>query len=71
MIAMALFERHQILSQAAGNAIEVLKFIPPLVVTDEQVDHLIESLGSVLRDAERFPGGLWDLACRLARLATS
>jgi 4-aminobutyrate aminotransferase-like enzyme len=56
---------------AAGNAIEVLKFIPPLVVTDQQVDHLIESLGSVLRDAERFPGGLWDLAVRLARLATS
>jgi hypothetical protein len=49
----------------------VLKFIPPLVVTDEQVDHLIESLGSVLRDAERFPSGLWDVAVRLARLATS
>jgi acetylornithine/succinyldiaminopimelate/putrescine aminotransferase len=71
MIAMALFERHRILSQAAGNAIEVLKFIPPLIVTDQQVDHLIESLGSVLRDAERFPGGLWELAVRLARLATS
>jgi len=31
--AIPLFERHRILSQAAGPAIEVLKFIPPLVVT--------------------------------------
>lgn len=69
MIVMALFERHRILGQTAGSATEVVKLVPPLVVTDEQVDHVVESLGSVLRDAARFPGGLWDIGVRLARLA--
>jgi hypothetical protein len=50
---------------------EVIKLIPPLVVTDQQVDHIVDSLGAVLSDLERFPGGLWDLAVRLARLARS
>jgi ornithine--oxo-acid transaminase len=71
LIVMALFERHRILAQTAGTAMEVVKLIPPLVITDQQVDHIVESLGAVLRDLERFPGGLWDLAVRLARLARS
>jgi ornithine--oxo-acid transaminase len=71
MIVMGLFERHRILAQTAGNATEVVKFIPPLVVTDQQVDQIVEGLGAVLRDAERFPGGLWDFAVRLARLVGS
>jgi 4-aminobutyrate aminotransferase-like enzyme len=68
---MGLFERHRILSQTAANATEVVKFIPPLVVTDQQVDQIVEGLGAVLRDAERFPGGLWDFAVKLARLVGS
>jgi 4-aminobutyrate aminotransferase-like enzyme len=71
MVAMALFDQHRILAQAAGSAMEVIKLIPPLVVTDQQVDHIVDSLGAVLSDLERFPGGLWDLAVRLARLARS
>ncbi len=71
MIVMALFERHRILAQTAGSAMEVVKLIPPLVVTDEQVDRIVGGLGAVLRDASRFPGGLWDLGIRLARLATA
>jgi len=71
MVAMALFDQHRILAQAAGSAMEVIKLIPPLVVTDQQVDHVVDSLGAVLSDLERFPGGLWDLAVRLARLARS
>ncbi len=71
MIVMALFERHRILAQTAGSAMEVVKLIPPLVVTDEQVDRIVDGLGAVLRDASRFPGGLWDLGIRLARLATA
>ena len=71
MVVMALFERHRILAQTAGSASEVVKLIPPLVVTDAQVDHLVASLGSVLRDAARFPGGLWDIGVRLARLAAA
>lgn len=71
MVVMALFDRHGILGQTAGSATEVVKLIPPLVVTDGQVDHVVESLGSVLRDAARFPGGLWDIGVRLARLAAA
>ncbi|HEX7124633.1 MAG TPA: aspartate aminotransferase family protein [Thermodesulfobacteriota bacterium] len=71
MVVMALFERHRILGQSAGSASEVVKLIPPLVVTDAQIDHLVASLGSVLRDAARFPGGLWDIGVRLARLAAA
>ena len=44
MLVMRLFNDHGILSQICGNNFQVLKVAPPLVVTDEQVDHYVTAV---------------------------
>src|SRR3954462_7844487 len=39
LVVVPLFLRHRILSQVAGHRMAVLKALPPLVVTDEDVDY--------------------------------
>ena len=42
LVIVPLFREHRILSQVAGHGMNVLKAIPPLVVTEEDVDWFVE-----------------------------
>jgi len=67
LVAMRLLADHQILSQPAGLGINALKAIPPLTLTEEDVDHFVASLDAVLRKSKRMTGTLVGLASRAAR----
>ena len=53
-----LFTKHRILSQVAGHNMAVLKVLPPLVVTDEDIDYLVTSLRASIRKAQHVPTSL-------------
>jgi ornithine--oxo-acid transaminase len=53
-----LFTKHRILSQVAGHNMAVLKVLPPLVVTDEDIEYLVTSLRSSIRKAQHVPTSL-------------
>src|SRR5690242_10907468 len=55
LVVVPLFSRHRILSQVAGHDLAVLKILPPLVVTEEDLDGFVEALDDVIRKATR-PG---------------
>ena len=67
MVVMALLDRHHILCQVAGHDLEVIKLLPPLVITEKEVDTFIKSLSQVLEDCHKFPGALWDFGLTLAK----
>ncbi len=67
MVVMALLDRHNILSQVAGHDLEVIKLLPPLIITEKEVDSFIESLSQVLEDCHKFPGALWDFGLTLTK----
>ncbi len=67
MVVMALLDRHNILCQVAGHDMEVIKLLPPLIITEKEVDTFIESLSQVLEDCHKFPGALWDFGFALAK----
>jgi ornithine--oxo-acid transaminase len=69
MLVMPLFSEHRILSEVAGANIEVIKLIPPLVISEAQVDRFVDGLAAVLRQAARFPGGIWDAGMKLVKQA--
>jgi len=69
MIVMPLFSDHRVLTEVAGASTEVIKLIPPLTISEAQIDRFVEALASVLKEAERFPGGLWDAGIKLAKQA--
>ena len=66
LVVVPLFTRHRILSQVAGHDMAILKAIPPLVVTEEDVDWFATALEDVVAKATR-PTRVAGLAVRAAR----
>ncbi len=69
MIVMPLFSEHRILAMVSDPSAEVIKLIPPLTISEAQIDRFVDALASVLKEAARFPGGLWDAGMKLAKQA--
>ena len=66
MIVVPLFRDHRILSQVAGHGIAVVKGIPPLTVTEEDVDWFAGALDETIRKAQRLPRAVAKLALTAA-----
>lgn len=62
-----LFQRHGILTQVAGDAMNVVKLLPPLVCGQEDVDQFVGALDDVLGDAHRGSSLVYDFARTLAK----
>ena len=59
---MPLFSDHRILTQVAGHKISVLKVLPPLVISDEDVDEFVDALRTTVEQARHMPRSLTKLA---------
>nr|BAL55587.1 ornithine--oxo-acid transaminase [uncultured Gammaproteobacteria bacterium] len=66
MITIPLFKRHRILSQVAGHGMNVVKFLPPLVIGAKDVAWIVNACDQVLADCHQVPGAIWDLGKTLA-----
>ncbi len=66
LVVVPLFAKHRILSQVAGHDMPVLKGLPPLVVTEEDIEQFVEALDDVIGKAGR-PASVAGLALRAAR----
>src|SRR5262249_54008403 len=62
-----LFRDHRILSQVAGHGLNVLKALPPLVITGDDLDWFVSSLEETVASAEKMPRALVRFALRAAR----
>ena len=61
MITIPLFKNHRILSQVAGHGMNVVKFLPPLVINDKDREWILGALDEVIADCHKVPGAIWDL----------
>jgi len=66
MILIPLFKEHHILAQVAGHDVPVIKLLPPLVVSKEDCDWVVDALDQTVAACHRVPGSIWDLGSRLA-----
>ena len=66
LVVVPLFTRHRILSQVAGHDLPVLKGLPPLVLSDQDVEDFAVALDDVIAKATR-PTRVAGLALRAAR----
>ncbi|MDJ0535770.1 MAG: aspartate aminotransferase family protein [Xenococcaceae cyanobacterium MO_207.B15] len=69
LIVVPLFTRHHILSQVAGHGMNVVKFLPPLTLTDKDCCWIVEAVRDVVADAHRIPGASWEFGKTLANQA--
>jgi ornithine--oxo-acid transaminase len=65
MITIPLFKNHRILSQVAGHGMNVVKFLPPLVISDRDSDWILDALDDVIGECHKVPGAIWDLGKNL------
>ncbi len=68
-ILVPLMMDHKILAQVAAHGMDVIKLIPPLVLTRADVDRFMTSFETVLDAAHKFPGPLWEVGSRIAKNA--
>jgi ornithine--oxo-acid transaminase len=69
MIIIPLMQKHRILTQVAGYHTEVIKFLPPMIVTRQDLDWFLGGMEDVLTDVQRIPGAAWDTVSGLAKRA--
>jgi len=69
MIVVALFQRHRMLTQVSGDHMEVIKLIPPLMITDGDVKAFAEAFNEVLEDASKGGGLIWEFGRTLVKQA--
>jgi ornithine--oxo-acid transaminase len=52
-IIIPLLQHHKILTQVAGYHTEVIKFLPPMTVTKEDMDWFLTAMKQVLADTTK------------------
>ncbi len=67
LIVGPLFTRHKILTQVAGDAMNVVKILPPLVVGQKEVDRFTEALDDVLSIAHKGNRLIFDFSSTLLK----
>ncbi|MFC7217512.1 aspartate aminotransferase family protein [Streptomyces polyrhachis] len=71
MVVVPLLQRHHILTQVSGDHMEVIKLIPPLVVTQADADRFVDAFTQVMDDAHEGGGLIWDFGRTLVKQAVA
>ncbi len=69
MIIIPLLQDHHILTQVAGYHTEVIKFLPPMVATKDDMDWFLSAMQKTLADTTQVPGTAWNTVVGLAKRA--
>ena len=48
---------------------DVIKILPPLIITEKEIDRFVNALDQTLAECQRFPGPMLELAKNYARTA--
>ena len=64
-ITMPLLNEHRILTQVAGHNIDVIKLLPPIVISEEDVKWFLSGFEQVMTKLHKFPGPIWETLGRI------
>jgi ornithine--oxo-acid transaminase len=68
-IVIPLMVDHRILAQVAGHRLDVIKLIPPLVLSEKDADEVVAAFGATVGACQRFPGPAWEVGKKLSAAA--
>lgn len=67
LVVMPLMSRHHILTQVSGHHQDIIKLLPPLVLTERHVSHFLEAFDDVLSDCDKLSGPIFTMGKNLAK----
>ena len=65
-VLIPLLRDHYVLAQVAGHHQDVIKLIPPLVLSEDDVDHITAALDATISACHKFGGPIWEVGKRLS-----
>ena len=71
MVVMPLLQKYRIITQVSGNHGDVIRILPPFVLSDDDIQYFVQSLDEVLTDCHKLPGPMWDMGANLVKAALS
>jgi ornithine--oxo-acid transaminase len=66
-----LLDKHHILTQVAGHHIDVIKLIPPFVISEADVQWFLTAFEEVLVQMHKFPGAAWEVLLDIGKMAVT
>ncbi len=69
MVVMPLLDKHHILTQVSGSHGDIIRILPPFVITDEDIQYFVNALDDVLTECHKLPGPMWDMGTNLVKAA--
>jgi ornithine--oxo-acid transaminase len=63
-----LLDKHHIITQVAGHNIDVIKLLPPLVISEADAVWFLDAFEDVLVQLHKFPGPAWDVVSDIGRM---
>ena len=66
-----LLDKHHILTQVAGHHVDVIKLLPPLVISAEDAEWFLSAFEDVLGQMHKFPGPAWDVIADIGRMTVT
>ncbi len=66
-VTIPLLQDHGILTQVAGHKIDVIKLIPPLLITEADCQYFLDSFAEVMKKLHTFPGPCWEVISRIGK----
>ena len=64
-----LLDTHHIITQVAGHHVDVIKLLPPLVLSSEDVGWFLTAFEEVLAQMHKFPGPAWNVIADIGKMA--
>jgi ornithine--oxo-acid transaminase len=61
LITIPLFTDHKILSQVAGPNSRAVKLLPPLIISDSDMEWIVKSIEAVIAASHHVSGTAWSL----------
>ena len=64
-----LLDKHHIITQVAGHAVDVVKLLPPLVINEGDVKYFLNAFEDTMVQMHKFPGPAWDVLTGIGKMA--
>ncbi len=64
-----LLDKHHIITQVAGHHIDVMKLLPPLVISGDDVEWFLSAFEDGMTQMHKFPGPAWDVISDIGKNA--
>ena len=62
LVIVPLLSRFRVLTQVAGHNMDVIKILPPLTISEKEVEYFVDAIDKALAGCRRFPGPILELA---------